>query len=146
MTFNLESHIKQRAKTRSRKIKVEAQTLCTPGPWHLEDYGWSRKADGDQPVFRGRIAATKIKEETLRAKLFKRNKGYTVLSGAAFGIWGRTAKEAEANALLMTAAPEMLEALKTSVRLMHLASRQPCVESGIELARRAIAKAEGRAT
>lgn len=102
----------------------------TPGPWSLSDYGWSRRSDGGHPVFMGRISG---------------NGGQLVHSGSAFGIFGKTEGEAEGNARLISAAPEMLEALKALVDdLGHFPGVSERIFHSLNLADAAIAKGEGR--
>lgn len=58
------------------------------------------------------------------------------------GIWGRCREEAEANAHLIAAAPDLLAALQT---LVEQAERHDAVGLYWDQARAAIAKAEGSA-
>ena len=63
------------------------------------------------------------------------------------GVRGRTAEEAEANAHLIAAAPELLEALQTLnlvIGLTPIAGNKDALQEACDIARAAIAKAEGR--
>lgn len=101
-----------------------SETKHTPGPWHIHEDGmkFSREI---YPVNYGG------KENTERCVLIAR------VSGWKGGF--NTAKEAEANARLIAAAPELLEALQAVVRIAD----RKTVE--FDKARAAIAKATGAA-
>ena len=63
------------------------------------------------------------------------------------GIWGRCREEAEANAHLIAAAPDLLEALQTLnlvIGLTPIAGNKDALQEACDIARAAIAKAEGR--
>jgi ParB-like chromosome segregation protein Spo0J len=62
------------------------------------------------------------------------------------GVHGRTDDEALANARLIAAAPDLLDALKWAERLMDDFSMiSPLLADAVDKARAAIAKAEGKA-
>lgn len=56
----------------------------------------------------------------------------------------RSDDEAKANALLIAAAPDLLDALKAALELLEREFPKPAPNGQIAKARRAIAKAEGR--
>jgi hypothetical protein len=69
------------------------------------------------------------------------------IADCGFGVWRGGSEEARANALLMAAAPELLAALKwfiDDIDGTHTAMVD--FDRNVELARAAIAKAEGRDT
>lgn len=113
----------------------------TPGPWRLrgysrsvmDDYGnsrWSGNIGPDQPV----------------TKSDKKDVG-CILSTSAFGIFGRSPKEAEANARLIAAAPALYDALVTLLDTETNLNGVSAVVllDAVDKARTAIALANGQA-
>lgn len=71
----------------------------TPGPWWaVRNFRTTTDSYGN-PVWFGQINTTFRLSKT----------GYHVFSGSAFGMFGRTAKEAEANAILISKAPDLYD-------------------------------------
>lgn len=100
----------------------------TPGPWNTSDDGYgSWKFQGG---YRGTI---------------KSADGEVVFAGPASfnALRGKTPEQTEANARLMAAAPELLEALRDV--LEYMPSLTAFQRERIRRAERAIANAEGRA-
>ena len=75
----------------------------------------------------------------------KRNRVTTAIRDAkGHYIVDRVVKDRDANAHLIAAAPELLEALRAIVAVIDHAPDRECAAGVLEQARAAIAKAEGR--
>jgi hypothetical protein len=99
----------------------------TPGPWHVE-------RDGDETmVWSGR---TEQQAQWAIADV----------CGTASGIVGLRLGEGIANARLIAAAPDLLAALKAiaAIQYNRLDAEQGELSQHVEIAKAAIAKAEGR--
>ncbi len=99
----------------------------TPGPWSARGRGGM--SDGGSTMmhshFRGDIV---------------HNRRTIISSSSLLGIQGDTPSEAEANARLIAAAPELLEACRDAVRVAYEAEMGA---DWVAQMRKAIAKAEG---
>lgn len=102
----------------------------TPGPWVLKETCSSFEIKGE----------------------FKLSKNsFITCHQWSDGDYGSTRKQAEANALLIAAAPELLEVIKNMVALDSSSAQEDCVGrqywmAAIDNARAAIAKATGCAS
>jgi len=84
----------------------------TPGPWQFQDYNWKHRSDDNHPCISGKMAALGARPTKEEKAMFTEAKGFTIFCAGRFGsIFGRTEKEAKANACLIEAAPDLLEAL-----------------------------------
>lgn len=73
-----------------------------------------------------------------------RKHGFVMTSNYVVIAEIRGRPEQKANALLIAAGPEMIEALKWAEAALAPFSTEPCAKSGMAMIRSAIAKAEGR--
>ncbi len=99
----------------------------TPGPWIAEGQGAMRDGGSSRlhPCFNGRIKSTN---------------GISIVSYSSFlGVIGETVKQAEANARLIAAAPELLEACKFAISIIGHPD-----DAGTQIIAAAIRKAEGQ--
>lgn len=114
----------------------------TPGPWSLHEY------QNGYPTL-VRTAEGKVERVSWEYSI---GAGDILLGHAKASTGGggfpkpRTREEAEANARLMAAAPELLEALKRLASVCELADIKSHIPGHLALAREAIAKATGTTT
>jgi hypothetical protein len=98
-------------------------TKHTPGPWSIQGQ-WQLKTDTGEWVDAECVEAPKW---------------------GIIGAWvDASCDEAAANARLVAAAPELLEACKSMLSSGGLIGDRPDVLSAVQKLRRAVAKAEGR--
>lgn len=112
----------------------------TKGPWEYVSYNWKDTDDYGNPVWKGCINTPH--------KLTKGRNGNHVLSTSAFGIFGKTAAEAAANARLIAAAPEFYDAAWL-IDVLSESDGQPCdgfrFRKAVQMLRAALKKANGEA-
>ena len=102
----------------------------TPGPWRVE---W--RGEKERPGIESDSASLSVVI-------------YGVKSDDDCGIHGRTPDEERANANLIAAAPDLLEALEVltlAIGLTPIAGNKDALQESFDIARAAIAKAKGEA-
>ena len=109
-------------KREASNMKLKTQAAHTPGPWEVYE-----QEDGSDSI-------RTIKNEINQPR-------YVVIPDQ--GICGKDVGQAEANARLIAAAPDLLEAVKRLIKDLEPAYMPGSIPGSIEAGCAAIAKAEG---